>query len=68
MGDEVQKATRRPAPDPDFVAPTLAALAQALCLSDCARNGWHGCSFDGLVCMDRPGVEQQAKEALVNVR
>jgi len=44
--------------------PCLAVMAQAMCLVDCAQRRFRGCTFDGLVCLDRPGAEAEAREAL----
>lgn len=55
--------------DVGFVRPTKNALAQAMCLVDCAGIRWSGCTFDGHSCDDRHGYgyERRAQEALKDV-
>jgi hypothetical protein len=56
--------------EPWFVAPTRGALAQALCLANCATNrSWKTCTFDGYCCDDRysDAFMRPAWEALKDV-
>lgn len=41
-----EQAPERPTP------PDTGHLAQALCLIDCAKNGWHACTWDRNECQD----------------
>jgi hypothetical protein len=53
-----------------FVAPTRGALAQAMCLTNCATNRlWKTCTFDGHCCDDRysDAFMRPAWEALKDV-
>ena len=52
----------------DYVQPTVAQVAHALCMSGCAVHGMGGCTWNGITCEDVSGFEDEAKTLLRNAR